>query len=257
MLSAIILLCIVVAIMEVFFSICKCNRCRFSEYFVDPLFHFVRVTFGDHIKKKEGSQKYTFYHYEISSWQIIILSTVTLMLLLPTFMSFWVSFIANETFVCDPQLDCFLRYPSTHIVSSSEPLDDCTSYDGTDSTVICFQFVFDFTKGFFYALCFIVVALIYCRMCAYVLIWFRELFSKYQKVLHCNMSVLLSFIMEILTFIFALIVIVMYIVSFLSNMVFQTGIIFWVYVFSFVYIGPLAIVIVLGGAKKVTTRCHK
>ena len=229
------------------------NCSHFLQYMANPLFCFAIATFGDNIKK-EDSNKFTFYCYKISLIHLFFLSTITCVILWLSFMSFWVSFIFNETFGCDPQLDCFIYDPLTHIVSSSEPLDNCTSSNGT---VVCFKFVFDFTKGFFFALCFIVVALIYCRLCANVLIWFRELFSKYQKVVHCNMSVLLSFIMEILTFIFALIVIIVYIVSFLSNMVFQTSIIFWVYVFSFVYIGPLAIAIVLGGAEKVTTRCHK
>ena len=29
----------------------KCNRCKSSQYLVDPLFYVVKVTFGDHIKK--------------------------------------------------------------------------------------------------------------------------------------------------------------------------------------------------------------
>ena len=233
-------------------SIYDCSH--FLQYIANLLFCFAKATFGDNIKK-EDSNKFTFYCYKISLIHLFLLSTITCVILWLSFMSFWVSFIVNETFVCDPQLDCFVRDPSTHIVFSSEPLDDCTSYDSTNGTVVCFQFVVDLTKGFF-ALCFFVVAVIFCRLCVHILIWFREICSKYQKV-RCNMSVILSFIMEILTFIFALIVIVLFIVSFFSNMVFQTGIIFWVYIFSFVYIGPLATIVVVGGAKKDTTRCHK
>ena len=221
----------------------KCNRCKSSQYLVDPLFHFVRVTFGDHIKKMEGSQKFTFYHYEISSLQIFMLSTITLMVFGPTFMSFWASFIVNETFVCNPQLDCFLRDPSTFIVLSSEPLDDCTSYDSTNGTVVCFQFIFDLTKGFSSAVGYMGVAVVYCRLYAFIIIWLQEFCSN---KCHNGCTKYVSYIMHIVIIIpvITLFAIISFrAVPFFSDVVLKTNkstIIFDAYMFSFVYIGPLA-----------------
>ena len=204
----------------------------------------------------DNSQKFTLYGYEISLLQVVSLSTITIMILLPTFMSFWVSFIANETFVCDPQLDCFLRDPSTLIVSSSEPLDNCTSYDSNNGTVVCFEFTFDLTKGFSSAVGYMGVAVVYCRLYTLVLIWLQEFCShKYQDCIRC-----VSIIMQIvIAIIFILIVIVIGKVPFFRDVVLKTNkstIIYLAYMFSFAYMGPLAgfyVTFVSRGARKVTT----
>ena len=195
-------------------AICKYNQCRNSQYFVGPLLFFVKVTFGDHIKKEEGTWKYTFYHYEISLVQIIILSSVTLLILWATFMSFWISFIANETFVCGPQLDCFLRDPSTHYVLSSEPLDNCTSYDSTNGAMVFFEFIFDLSKGFSSAVGFMGVAVVYCRLYIHVSMMI-QLWSKKYQMAHYIMHIVIAFIF-ILTFFVVLAV------PFFSDVVFKT-----------------------------------
>ena len=214
------------------------NRCRSSQYFVGPLFHFVKVTFGDRIKKIEGSQKFTFYNHEISPFGIFHLSPITLMILGPTFVSFWVLFLVNETFVCDPQLDCFLRDPSTLIVFSSEPLDNCTSsYDSTNGTVVCFQFIFDLTKGFSSAVGFMAVAVVYCRLYISIMIWLQKFGrNKYQMTI--------SYIMHIvITIIFVLIIIVVIEAPFFRDVVFKTfksTTIFITYWISFAFMGLFA-----------------
>ena len=237
----------------------KCNRYRSSQYLVDPLFHFVKVIFGDRINKKEGSQKFIFYNYEISSLQIFMLSTNTLMVFGPTFMSFWVSFIVNETFVCDPQLDCFLHYPSTHFFPSSKRLDNCTSYDSTSGTVVCFQFVFDLTEGFSSAVGFMGVAVVYCRLYTFIMIWLQEFCSNKCQM---NCAKYVSIIMQAvigIPIITVFIIIFVRAVPFFSDVVFRTNrstIIFYAYSFSFAYIGPLTGIYVSGlvrGARKVTS----
>ena len=230
------------------------NQCRCCQYFVDPLFHFVKVTFGGHIKKIEGSQKFTFYCYEISSSEIIMLSTATLMILGPTFLSFWVSFIVNETFVCDPKLDCFLHNSSS---SDHEPLYNCTSYDSTDGTVGCFEFVFDLTKGFSSAVGFMGVGVVYCRLYTFIMIWLWE-FCSNKCQMDCTRCV--TFIMQmVISIIFILIFIVVNAVPLFSDVVFKTnksGAIFIAYWICFFYIGPFAgfyVSLALIGARKVTT----
>ena len=238
----------------------KCNLCvkwRCSQYFVDPFFRIVKVTFGDHIKKVEGSQSFTLYGYEISLLRMVPLSTITIMIFWPTFMSFWASFIVNETFVCDPQLDCFLRDSSSFIVFSSEVLGDCTFYDSINATVVCFQFVFDLTEGFSSAVGFMGVAVVYCRLYTFIMIWLREFCSdkcrrNCAKCVSTNMSVVTSII-------HLLIFNVVYLVPFFSDVVFKTNkstIIYHAYMISFSYIGPLTSIYVtrvLRGARKPRT----
>ena len=112
---------------------------------------------------------------------MFLLSTINSVVLWLAFVSFWASFLIDETFAGDPQLDCFLRDPSSLIVLSSEPLDNCTSYDSTNGTVVCFQFVLDFNKGFSSAVGFIGVAVIYNKICISLLIFFWELPQKKEQ----------------------------------------------------------------------------
>ena len=166
--------------------------------------------------------------------QIFIVSSVTLLILVAGLMSFWISFIVNETFVCDPQLDCFLRDPSTLIVFSSEPLDNCTSYDSTNGTVVCFEFIFDLSKGFSSAVGFIGVAVGCCRLYIYIMIWLWKFFNKKFWII-CIMHIV---IMNI----FILIFIVVYAIPFLSDAVFKTNkstVIFIAYLSTFGYFGPM------------------
>ena len=221
---------------------------------VDSFFSLVKATFGKYIEKIKGTQKFTFYRYEISPRQIIMLSTVTVVILGPTFMSFWVSFLVDETLVCDPKLDCFLRDPSTHLFPSSERLDNCTSsYDGTNGTVVCFQFVFDFKGGFAAAVGFMGVAVVYCRMYIYAMIRFREC-CGYQTMGACTMAV--SIMMH--TVALALAGWIFHVITSVSDVVYKTNkstILFLAYFISFVYIGPFAgvyIAFVLRGAIKIT-----
>ena len=233
-----------------------CDRCRCSQYFVDPFFRIVKVTFGDHIKKVEGSQKFTLYGYEISLWRMVPLSTITIMIFWPTFMSFWVSFIANETFVCDPQLDCFLRVPysSSLIVFFSDPLVNCSSYGSTNGAVVCFEFVFDLTEGFSSAVGFMAVAVVYCRLYTFIMIWLRE-FCSDKCQMNCTRCV--SFIMIlVISIIHLLIVSVVNLVPFFRDVVLKTNkstIIFHAYMISFFYVGPLTsgyVTKALRGARK-------
>lgn len=116
-------------------------------------------------------------------------------------MSFWASFLVDETFACDPQLDCFLREPSTFLVFSSKRLDNCTSYNGTNSTVVCFTFSFNFNNGFSSAVGFIGVAVVYCRLCVSLLIYSWELPQKknHNREQKCNCSCFCSWFLVLFT----------------------------------------------------------
>lgn len=234
-------------------AILKCDQlavCSRGDYSVDSYLRLVKVTFGKHIKKIED--KFFFYCYEISKLQIIMLATITVVIFMTTFMSFWVSFIVQETFGCDPQLDCFIRDPSTHDVFSKEPLDNCT-YDSTNGTVVCFQFAFDFSGGFSAAVGFMGVAVVYCRMYIYVLIWFRELCEcrTSKNVYTVFVSVVMYTVTALITFGIVSVIRSVSDVLFMTN---KSKILYFSYFITFGYIGPFAgfyIAFVLRGAKKI------
>lgn len=260
--SVITVLGVIIILVTVLVTLFACEYENFVQYVVNPLFRFARVTFGDFIKENDKADdsegllddKFIFYDYIVSSWHIGILSSVTSVVLGPTFMSFWVSFIADETLGCDPELDCFIRDASTHEVSSSEPLNNCTSYDSTNGTVVCFEFVFDLTRGFSSAVGFLGVAVLYCRMYVYILIWLREICNdKCQEDCTKSVSIIMQAVVSIIVF---LIIIIVSAVPFFRGVVFKTtksSFIFIAYIFSFLYCGPVAgffVTYVLRGAKK-------
>lgn len=158
-------------------------RCHTSCW----IFEYVKITFRDSIEKSQGSpDKFIFYGYEISLFHLFFLSTINSFVLLLTFMSFWASFLVDETFACDPQLDCFLRDPSSFVVLSSERVDNCTSYDGTNGTVVCFTFSFNLNNGFSSAVGFIGVAVVYCRLCIFLTIWLWKLPQRQNCCFCCS-----------------------------------------------------------------------
>lgn len=97
----------------------------------------------------------------------MLLSTVTTMILYMIFLTFWASFLIEESVVCDRQLDCFftrslfsvsyrVEYIDCSEVGNSTTtcsyfisgyrVDDCSRVG--NYTVTCFRFVLAATKGF-------------------------------------------------------------------------------------------------------------
>ena len=209
-----------------------------TENVVNLLFHFARVTFGNCLKKKD-SNRFTFYYFEVPSYFIVGLSMITAVILGTTFLSFWLSFIVNETFVCDPQLDCFLRDPLTYLVPSSERLDNCTSYDSTNinGTVVCYEFIFDLTKGFSSAVGFMGVAVAYCRSYVFMLILVEKFCCKC-----CTKYVSVAMQLAICLITLSIVGVVST-VRYFSAILFKSytsKIIFIVYMVTFILTGPLA-----------------
>ena len=81
---------IVAILVAVIVAVKVCNYAQIVEYLVKPLYLFAKVTFGDHIKEIENSDKFTFYYYEVLSVHICMLSTITSVVLGPTFYVFLV-----------------------------------------------------------------------------------------------------------------------------------------------------------------------
>ena len=254
--SITVFICVISFVIIVISGICNCTC-------VSPInklmFHFVKITFRDSIKKSENSpDKFIFYGYEIPSIFLFLLSTINLVVLWLAFVSFWASFLVDETFVCDPQLDCFLLDPSALIVLSGKQLDNCTSYDCTNCTVVCFQFVFDFNKGFSSTVGFISVAVIYNKICISLLIFLWELPQrKRQNLQKWNLfsciGVLIAIVAPIV-FAFATTIIILKADTVKTN---ESTFLNVSYCVCFIYVGPLTLFLVpccvLKKDKKIST----
>ena len=133
------------------------------------------------VHRRNSDERQLLLHdeYKIKQHHLLALLTCTSMVLWPVFISFWASFLIDETFVCDPLLDCFLGKTGFEF-HSEPPLDNCTNIN-ENATLICFQFVFDYTGGFASAVGFLAVAVIYIRVYNSSLIWLAECILMARK----------------------------------------------------------------------------
>ena len=220
---------------------------RKYERYTNLLLEYSKIVFRDALKR-EDLHRISLHGYTFSENNLLVFCFITVSLMSCVFISFWATFLIEETFVCDLQLDCFfINYSSTFADLHSSQLqrvDDCSSVDD-NSTVICYQFVLDLTGGFASAVGFLTVAVYYVRVYMYILVWFREIYSspissvwmKRCSLVGC-MSVLITPI-----FISVIIFIMVFSVPFFRNALFQTDeaiLKFSAYWTCFVYGGPIA-----------------
>ena len=156
------------------------NICEGDEARIQFLFIYSKVIFYG-VLKKDKKKKISFHDYEIHNWCLFLLSSVTTFVLICAFFSFWAAFLFNETFVCDPRLDCFVKNSTTN---SFVPVSDCATV-GDNAKVECYQFKFDVSEGFSYAVGFFAVAVAYICLYSSVLIW---LMKKYQNSTNTNQN---------------------------------------------------------------------
>ena len=135
------------------------------------ILRYLKIVFRGSLKEENDQIK--FYGYEIYPLNVIVLSLVTTITLCCVFISFWAAFLLEETFVCDPRLDCFVTNSSLSSASAKDfqTIKDCGEIE-ENATVRCFQFEFDAAEGFSYAVGFFGVAVAFITLYNNLLIWF-------------------------------------------------------------------------------------
>ena len=106
---------------------------------------------------------------------LFCLSLVTTLVIWCVFISFWASFLLEETNVCTFRLDCFTTNSS---LSSTKP-DDFVKIENCDevprnATVLCLQFDLNLTEGFSYAVGFFGVAVAYIHFYSKAMVWIMK-----------------------------------------------------------------------------------
>ena len=223
---------------------------NYTNCLINSCFFYSKIVFRDIISKKdkdeteEKIQTIKFQKYEIDARHILPFSTVTTVVLACVFISFWASFLIEETFVCDPLLDCFMTNSSTLDPDTAHRVNDCALVP-KDIDVECNNFVLDTSEGFASAIGFLAVAVIYVNVYAYGFILLREWIhtnpgiSLWKKC--CSSFVLFLYVFfPIIISLFS--VIFIYSIDFFSDIAFKTNessLKFFAYLICFEYVGPL------------------
>ena len=217
--------------------------------FLSLAYHFTKLVLRDSLQKETSPPAMKLYDRKISPVSLTLLFTIAPAIFIPAFVSFWGSFLVEETFACDPGIDCFSRDPGSFGITDQQPLTNCT--DDKNDTIICFQFVFDYTAGFASMGGFLAVALTCLKVYGILLVWLLELVPSDRPRRHgkCHFCKTLCSILAIFVFFLApvllaaFILIVTLLVPLFSNVIFQSNasiLKFAAYWLSLAYVGPMA-----------------
>jgi hypothetical protein len=232
------------------------TRETISKHLINFLYIVSKIVFRDALKKKEKEEDdeediFLLHGYEIPSGHMIVLmSTVSTITLCSVFISFWASFLVDQTSVCDPMLDCFLGNSSSSSSSEVDPssfelIQDCTEVE-SNATVECYEFVFAVSDGFASAIGFLAVVVAYIYIIGYLSIWLIEAAVDAsdehictRKLARVGWLCLLIFPL----FFAAIVFIIIGSVPLFSDVAFATresSLRFFAYWLCFTYVGPIA-----------------
>ena len=88
----------------------KCYRSS-AHHWIDLTYHIAKLTLSNSLQRDLRAEppRLTLYDRRTSPLFVILLSCLTPAIFIPAFVSFWASFLVDETYACDPGLDCFSR----------------------------------------------------------------------------------------------------------------------------------------------------
>lgn len=108
---------------------------------------------------------------------LIQLSIITSVVMASSLLTFWDTFLIKKTYVCDPQLDCFIRYSISLTKILHGPLENCTI---AMENVVCFEFAYDLVGGFSSAVGVLCVSVFHFNFNLTLLFWFKRKYHTYS-----------------------------------------------------------------------------
>ena len=202
-----------------------------AHHCIELTYHFAKLVLRDALQRnlEAAPPRMTLYDRRVSPVSVILLSSLAPAVFIPSFVSFWASFLVDETYACDPGLDCFSRNSSSFVIDYQDPLTTCT--DLSNDTVVCFQFVFDYVAGFASMGGFLVVAVISTKVYGIVLVWLVGIMPSPHDGRHgkCYSCRAVCSIVGVFSFFLAPIIIATLILSaallqpFINDVVFQSN----------------------------------
>jgi len=95
------------------------------------------------------------------------------------FTTFWEVFLTDESFTCDPGLDCFPFDASNLSILQNNPIVNCSEFATSDNvTIICYQFVFRYATATGLLGGLLTVTAIGIKVLGGVLIWSMDIGEK-------------------------------------------------------------------------------
>ena len=118
----------------------------------------IKIVFGNLVELKEvkGEMKFSFLGRSGSAAPLIMCFIYTPLIFYYIFFTFWSVFLLDNSFICDPKLDCFPFHEKNvvwnghnyfHRPLQTSPIVNCSDYESgnkTNVTIICYTFVFNF-----------------------------------------------------------------------------------------------------------------
>lgn len=244
------LLTIILTVVMVKTSIVWFKCCSGGRHFLEFAYHFAKLVLRDSLQKETTPvHRIVLYDRRVSPLSVVLLFTLVPAIFIPAFISFWGTFLVEESFACDSGLDCFLRDPTSFSIADQQPLVNCTDHE--NDTVVCFQFVFDYTGGFAAMGGFLAVATTCLKIYGIVLVWLIELLPSsisrrrgkchYCRVLCPILGIFVFFLTPII--LSAIILLLVLLVPLFSDVILQSNasiLKFAAYWSSLLYVGPMA-----------------
>ena len=201
---------------------------------------YAKIVFRDALKMEEG--KILLHNYDIPVVYFAPFSGVITLFVVCVFIFFWASFLIEETFICDPLLDCFMSNSST---SSVERVTDCALLQ-RNTSVVCYNFVLNTTEGLSSAVGFLAVSVIYIYIYGYLLEFLIGIFmsdtsksaTKWCAGICWGLIIILPMILGVIF------INIVFMVPSLNEIALKTNesslktYAYWTY---FVYVGPIAV----------------
>ena len=176
-------LCIILATILVTTSIIWFKFYRSSaHHLIELTYQLAKLVLRDSLQRNLEAvpPRMILYDRKVSPISVILLSTLAPAVFVPAFVAFWASFLVEETYVCDPELDCFsLDSSSFATTNDQQPISNCTDHE--NSTIVCFQFAFDCTSGFATAGGVLVVAVTSLKVYGILLVWLMGTVPSYHS----------------------------------------------------------------------------
>ena len=223
-----------------------------AHHFIELTYQLAKLVLRDSLQRNIEAvpPRMTLYDRRVSPIFVIVLSSLTPAVFIPAFVSFWDSFLVEETYSCDPGFDCFSLDPSSFSTKNNQqPISNCANHE--NDTVTCFQFVFDYSAGFATMGGVLVVAVVSLKLYGILLVWLVGLApsshrSKKGRCYPCRAlcSILSAFIFFLAPIIIAAIVfITVFLLPLPNDIVFQSNmriVKFAAYCLSLLFVGPVA-----------------
>ena len=155
----------------------------------DIIFRAPRLLLDFEVTNDLQGNKVAFFHRRRVPVAVInIFFAPAVLLCICAFITFWVIFLVEESFGCDPGLDCFPLQENNGALLSHTPIQNCSDYDLIGNvTIICYQFVLRYAEGFGAAGGIIALAASVMKMYEIVLFWVVDSPST-KNYIKCTMK---------------------------------------------------------------------